>query len=181
MNKKGAELAIGTIVVIILALVVLVVIIYGLIVGWGNLFQNILGFGGGQVNVQTVVQSCQVACLTQSSYDYCKKQRNVVFEEGEKGIPLACEDLEVRNVGLDDCSSVDCGERSVCVGDIDSKVCDDVKTSYLCGINPACKWRTETPGAAEQSAKCFLKEGVDCSIFNNNKQSCDSTTGCTWQ
>ena len=115
MNKKGADLAIGTIVVIILALVVLVVIIYGFTVGWGNLFQQILGFGGGQVNVQTIVNSCQVSCSTQSTFDYCSRTRNVVFNEGEKGLKLTCFRLEdgnpdkgaIPNVGLASCGLID--------------------------------------------------------------------------
>ena len=115
-SKKGAELAIGTIVMIILALVVLVVIIYGFTVGWGNLFQNIIGYGGGQVNVQTHIRGCQLACTTQSSYDYCNKVRNVVFVEGEKAVKLTCFGLEDANpnrppvpvVGLDRCDAIDC-------------------------------------------------------------------------
>ena len=92
-NKKGVEMAIGTLVIIILALVVLVVLIYGFTVGWGNLFQNVISFGGGKVNVQTVVTSCQVSCTTQSIYDYCTKLRSVTFEEKEKSIRLTCAQL----------------------------------------------------------------------------------------
>jgi hypothetical protein len=80
MNKKGAEMTIGTIVVIILALVVLVVLIYGFSTGWGNLWENIIGFGGGKVNVQNVVDSCKVACATSGTYDFCRKPRDVTFE-----------------------------------------------------------------------------------------------------
>ncbi len=107
MNKKGAEITIGTIIIIILALVVLVVLIYGFITGWGSLWQNVIGFGGGKINVQTVIQSCQIACTTQSYYEYCNRQRNVIFEEKEKGEPMSCEDLESRGVGLI-CDRVDC-------------------------------------------------------------------------
>jgi hypothetical protein len=83
-SKKGAEMTIGTIVMIILALVVLVVIIYGFTVGWSNLFQNIQGFGGGDINVQTIVQACQVACATNSQFDYCTRTRNVVFDDTDE-------------------------------------------------------------------------------------------------
>ena len=115
MNKKGAELTIGIIVIIILSLVVLVVVIYGFTVGWGNLFQQILGFGGGNVNVQTIVSSCQVSCSTQSTFDYCSRTRNVVFNEGEKGSKLTCFRLEdgnpdkgaIPNVGLTRCDLID--------------------------------------------------------------------------
>ena len=46
-GKKAAEMTIGTIVIIILALVVLVVIIYGFTTGWSNLWEKITGIGGG--------------------------------------------------------------------------------------------------------------------------------------
>ena len=92
MNKKGAEMTIGTIVMIILALVVLVVIIYGFSTGWSNLWENIIGFGGGKVNVQTVVQSCQIACTTQGTYDWCKDRKVLFSEEGDEET-LSCFDI----------------------------------------------------------------------------------------
>src|SRR3989344_5717493 len=93
MNKKGAEMTIGTIVMIILALVVLVVLIFGFTSGWGNLWNNIVGFGGGQGNVQTVVQACQVACSTSGPYDYCTRERSVVFTKGANAESLKCSQL----------------------------------------------------------------------------------------
>jgi len=83
-NKKAAEMTIGTIIVIILALVVLVVIVYGFTTGWGNLWEKIIGFGGGKVNVQSVVQSCQLACTTNSQYDWCSKSRSVKYQNGSE-------------------------------------------------------------------------------------------------
>ena len=79
MNKKGAEMTIGTIIIIVLALVVLVILVYGFSTGWSNLWGKITGFGGGEVNVQSVVQSCQLACTTGSRYDYCTLERTVIF------------------------------------------------------------------------------------------------------
>ena len=84
MNKKAAEMTIGTIIMILLSLVVLVVIIYGFTTGWGNLWDTIINMGGGKVNVQTVIDSCTVACATQSTYDFCDLQRNVVFDDTRK-------------------------------------------------------------------------------------------------
>jgi hypothetical protein len=77
-GKKAAEMTIGTIVVIILALVVLVVIIYGFTTGWGNLWENIKNFGGGKANLGTVAKACQVYCSSLSVADYCMK-RSVSF------------------------------------------------------------------------------------------------------
>lgn len=183
MNKKGAELAIGTIVVIILALVVLVVLIYGFTVGWGNLFQNILGFGGGQVNVQTVVSSCQISCSTQGVYDYCTKKRNVVFEEGKKGELLTCDDLERRNVGLESCASVDCviAEEGICSGSPSPSYCSSLNNDgrLKCESLEACKWVDNPDNPNEKIGNCELKEEVVCENYNNNRLVCEGL-GCTW-
>ena len=109
MNKKGQGLTIPTIVIIILALVVLVVLIYGFTVGWGNLFQNIQAFGG-RVNVQNVITGCKISCDTNAAFDYCAKERNVVFSRGEDPVSLTCKDLEGRGVNLATCNNVDCTE-----------------------------------------------------------------------
>ncbi|MBR9704607.1 hypothetical protein GOV12_04290 [Candidatus Pacearchaeota archaeon] len=110
MNKRGAEMAIGTIIVIILALVVLVVVIYGFTVGWGNLWQRITGFAP-KADVSTHVQSCQLSCTTEAKADYCKK-RNVLFEENGKRVSFkSCEDLQAQRgiaIGLDSCPAIDC-------------------------------------------------------------------------
>ena len=80
-NKKGAEMTIGTIVVIVLALLVLVAVIYGFVTGWGNLWNKITGITAGPVNVQEVIGSCELACSTEQTYNYCSLERRVVFGE----------------------------------------------------------------------------------------------------
>ena len=121
MNKKAAEMTIGTIIVIILALVVLVVLIYGFTTGWANLFEKIGVFGGGKSNVQTIVQGCQLACSTSSSYDWCDKQRNIIVDDeanAGKTIPLkekTCKDLSATGkYGLEDCTGISCAEDKTC-------------------------------------------------------------------
>lgn len=81
MNKKGAELTVGTIVIIILALIVLVVLVLGFTGGWGNLWGRFKGFfGGGDSNVDSIVQACRLACTMESKYDYCTMERTVKAE-----------------------------------------------------------------------------------------------------
>ena len=190
MNKKGAEMAIGTIVIIILALVVLVVIIYGFTVGWGNLFQNILGFGGGQVNVQTIVSSCQVSCSTQSVYDFCSKRRNVVFEEKGKGELFTCEQLAKRipSVGLS-CDNIDCGigiggARGLCNGVLDSSFCENEKDrgKTNCESLSVCTWIDDN-NPNDNIGNCALKQGSTCASFNDNENICLQLRefGCEWQ
>jgi len=114
MNKKGAELTIGTIVIIVLALVVLVVLVIGFTTGWSNLWDKVIGFGGGKVNVQSVVQSCQVACSTGGTYNYCTLERGVVFDKVDgktnpKSKDYTCKDLESETTaGLETCEDITC-------------------------------------------------------------------------
>ncbi|MFH1359341.1 MAG: hypothetical protein ABIH37_05620 [archaeon] len=137
MNKKGAEMTIGTIIVIILAVVVLVVLVYGFSVGWGDLWNKIISFGGGQVNVQSAVQGCQIACSTQSTFEYCSKERSVIFEEGQKEPEkLNCYALQTRGVGLS-CDRIDCIPVS-CEG-LKSTVCFRNNAELLgCSVD----WKT---------------------------------------
>lgn len=113
-GKKAAEMTIGTIIIIILALVVLVVIIYGFSTGWGSLWDKISNLGGGKVNVQTIVQSCQLACATSSTYDWCTKTRTVIVDDesnpGKTKILTdknTCEKLK-GGYGLDECNTITC-------------------------------------------------------------------------
>jgi len=119
-NKKGAEMTIGTIIIIILALVVLVLLVLGFSTGWSNLWDKIKNLGaGGQSNVDSVVQACNIACTTQSQYEYCKL-RDVRFgkDQAEKDVVVGlaktdsagiiknikCPDLIGKNLGMDACS-----------------------------------------------------------------------------
>ena len=98
-------MTIGTIIIIILALVVLVILIHGFSTGWTNLWEKITAFGGGKANVQTIVQSCQLACTTNSQYDYCKTRK--LIEAGDDGkvkpaVETTCKQLE-GTYGLEVC------------------------------------------------------------------------------
>lgn len=91
-NKKGAEMTIGTIVVIILAVLVLVFLVFGFSQGWGNLFDKVFNLGG-QANVDTIKTACQVACTTQAKYDFCSVKRNIIFDKSNKAEGVTCKDL----------------------------------------------------------------------------------------
>jgi hypothetical protein len=108
-NKRGAEMTIGTIVIIVLALIVLVVLVVGFTQGWGNLwnwFGNL--FGGGN-KIDAVVNGCLTACSTKSMNAYCDQMRDV----GTKNLPTGlvpgeynCKALEkITSVGLTSCDA----------------------------------------------------------------------------
>ena len=115
MNKKGAEMTIGTIIIIILALVLLVVLIYGFSSGWGNLWDKITSYGGGKVNVQSVVDGCKISCTTNAMFDYCIKKTKVTFTTDAKdtrnNLEYTCKSLEYQNIGVS-CDSLDCSSQT---------------------------------------------------------------------
>lgn len=156
-NKKGAEMTIGTIIIIILALVVLVILVYGFSTGWSNLWEKITGFGGGKANVQTVVQSCQLACTTSSQYDYCKN-RKLIEGPGVDGKMTTsnkrCKDLEGITYGLSVCD-ITCTEKTAEQIAAEKKAkCEaitDVSADGACVKDADCKLDTSTP------LKCVAK------------------------
>ena len=126
MNKKGAEMTIGTIVIIVLAIVVLVFLIFGFTTGWSNLWSKIGIYGGGEENVNDIVVACSVACTQESEYGFCNQGRDLSFGDGRtaKG---SCEALgDVGGFEID-CSSISCAT-------VEAAVCKDGKQEVSCSI-----------------------------------------------
>ena len=92
-NKKGQQMTLGTIIAIVLGLVVLVFLIFGFSTGWSNMWEKITGFGGGNVNVETVKTSCALACSKAVKYDFCTKTYNVMLQNNVKTEAASCSEL----------------------------------------------------------------------------------------
>ena len=107
MNKKGAEMTIGTIVIIVLALIVLVVLVVGFTAGWGNLWGRISAFFGGS-NVDAVVQACNVACTTEAQNDYCDRVRKVTTESDKLEENCYNLGLSHTDLGFTPCDKITC-------------------------------------------------------------------------
>ena len=116
-NKKGAEMTVGTVIIIILALVVLVFLIFAFTRSTGSLTDNIKNFFGGSSNVDTIKNACMAACTTNQVYEYTKVPRDVKFDKDTKVTGVTCKDLETsREAG--------CYSGNVkAVGDISSENC----------------------------------------------------------
>ncbi len=102
MVKRGQELSITTLILIVIGIVVLVLIVIGFTGGFGTLADKFTNLGGGS-NVQSVLQACTIACNTQAVYDYCQLKRTVNFgadttipeAKANKGkLTLTCGELE---------------------------------------------------------------------------------------
>jgi len=112
INKKGQQMALGTIIAIVLGIAVLIFLIFGFTTGWNSMWDKVEQFGGGSVNVDTVVQGCELACAKQSIDAFCASSRTVNYDDDtwEKG---SCETLKVsKKISIKSCS-IDCGGKEV--------------------------------------------------------------------
>lgn len=91
-NKRGQELSIGTLVLIVLGIVVLVLLILGFSIGWQNLFSKI-GITTGS-DLSAMVAACKVAAASQSKGSYCEFKR-VKLSSGT--LDINCEYTEVES------------------------------------------------------------------------------------
>ncbi len=98
MNKKGQDLSIGTLILIVLGIIVLVLLILGFSYGWSGLWEKINIFGGGGSSIADVVTNCNLAVTTNAAYTYCDEFKEVKVN-GKKEY-VTCEDPRVAQ-GID--------------------------------------------------------------------------------
>lgn len=82
-EKRGQELSIGTLILIVLGIIVLVLLVLGFSMGWDNLFSKV-GIVQGS-DLSAMVSACKVAYSSQSSASYCEF-KEVRFEDGKKQV-----------------------------------------------------------------------------------------------
>jgi len=108
LDKRGQGLSTNAIILIILGVIILVILIAGFTVGWNKLLPFI-----STNNVDTIKNSCGIACSTNSAFDYCSVEREVkdgVNEEfSDNCNNLAnSEEYALRNYGIETCDSITC-------------------------------------------------------------------------
>jgi len=79
IDKRGQEMALGTIITIVLGIAVLVFLIFGFSTGWNNLWSKVTAFGGTDNNINTIVQACALRCSTGDKYGFCEEERVVKY------------------------------------------------------------------------------------------------------
>ena len=110
MNKRGQELSIGTLVLIVLGVIVLVLLILGFSVGWENLFSKI-GITTGS-DLSAMVAACKVAAAANSKVDFC----------------------DYKKVKIDGVvNEINCGDDNVVSQDL---TLQDKAKEYICGSSP---------------------------------------------
>lgn len=71
-NRRGQGMSTSTIILLILGLVILVVLVLGFSLGWNKIAPWL-----NSNNVETIKTSCEAACSTGSTYDFCSVSRDV--------------------------------------------------------------------------------------------------------
>jgi len=99
-DKRGLEMAISTIIILVLAVLVLAGLISILVMGWDNFKDNIGTILGSETSQAR--KDCQVQCNLDNSYDYCCQEKVM----GDSS--LKCGDEILKGDCILDCSSVIC-------------------------------------------------------------------------
>jgi hypothetical protein len=71
-NKKGQDISITTIILVVLGIAVLVLLIFGFTKGWGNIAPWLSGN-----NVDSIKTQCQASCALGSQYEFCSAKKTV--------------------------------------------------------------------------------------------------------
>jgi hypothetical protein len=102
-NKRGQGMSTSTIILLILGLVILVVLVLGFTLGWNKIAPWI-----NTNNIDTIKTSCEAACSTGGTYDFCSVDRDI--RDGvNKKFSASCQDmitnetLRERNYGITEC------------------------------------------------------------------------------
>ena len=106
-GKKGAEMTIGTLVVIALAVIVLVTVLVGYGYGFANLWDKIKNLGGS-VNVDSVKQACELACTTGAKTEYCCVERSVKQNTSGTAILMNCSNIILQQGAACTIAASDC-------------------------------------------------------------------------
>lgn len=86
-NKRGQGMSTSTIVLLIIGVVILVVLVIGFTKGWSSILPWIK-----DNNIDSVKKSCDIACSTNSQYEFCSIKRDV--KDGENPtFEATCEEL----------------------------------------------------------------------------------------
>ena len=99
-NKKGLELAISTIILLILGIFVLVGLISILVMGWGN-FKMYIGAILGS-DIAQAKKMCNIQCNLDNNYDYCCEDKEVKKET------YTCKDEILKGDCGIDCTAIVC-------------------------------------------------------------------------
>ena len=115
-NKRGQELSTNAIIMIVIGIIVLVVLVLGFTVGWNKF----LPFLSSTNNVESIKNTCSIACTTANTYNFCTAPKTLKAEDlpEENGVKpdekegncfFFATESGYEKYGIADCTSVSCG------------------------------------------------------------------------
>ena len=172
INKKGQDLSIGTLILIVLGIIVLVLLILGFSMGWSNLWEKINIFGGGN-SLGTVAAACKSAVTSGFNFDYCDfkevtvdgKKEWVNCEDGrisdslENKLTCTGEDINVRV--KEKCKTLIINGKVKESTNVNGNLCWDIYTCTDIGGMPTGKGNCDTNQPIELDSKSGIKELID--------------------
>ncbi len=144
MNKRGQELSIGTLILIILGVVVLALIIIGLTTGFDWL-TKIFDVGPGS-DLEVVVQGCNIAAQGELYIDYCRTFKEIEIDGEEQFV--TCEFGEVSKALTD---TLDCAGKGYVEAELAKTYCTGagVKADTLVNGRPCAGDASSNPWSVE--------------------------------
>lgn len=99
-NKKGLELAVNTLIVIILAILVLIAVLVVFDRQTG-IFSDFIGNLIGKTNIDSLVASCNSLSSQEASYDFCCVGKKARYKSEGKIIEeeITCQELSDKSFG----------------------------------------------------------------------------------
>ena len=116
MKKKGQEMSVSTLVLIVIGIVILVMLVLGFTMGWQNLWGKINVFQGG--SVEDVISACKIAAAAEATYSYCNEFKPVTIDNNK--IMVNCQYPDISSRLIDKRLNCETGDkdpaRLYCIG-----------------------------------------------------------------
>ena len=154
MNKKGQEMSVSTIVLIVIGIIVLVMLILGFSMGWQNLWGKINIFGGGS-NLDTIINSCNIAATSDSTASYCND-----FKMLSKGVYVNCDYADVKAGVTKPLSCTGEPDKVKCTSVIGEAVVNTAKASVTAAV-PATATEPAKPAITQEMITAAKKKITD--------------------
>jgi len=112
VKKRGMEMAVTTVIMIVLSIAVLTILVVffnaqtGFLSKWFKTQQT-------ESNVDSIVSVCDNLVTSESVYAYCCEEKEVAFGEGKQNVKMSCADISKADwaggrVREMECSTVSC-------------------------------------------------------------------------
>ena len=105
-NRRGQDISITTMILVVLGIAVLVLLIIGFTKGWGSIAPWLSGN-----NVDTIKTQCQASCATSSQFEFCNSKKTLNDGVTPK-FEVTCNELATNSdylqYGIVACSTITC-------------------------------------------------------------------------